>query len=94
MKTKWIFLSVSLLFAAAEGAQAQFGYAANADGSTATITNYTGTPYISVVVEACTDLSAPGWTPLQTLVLTNGSFHFSEPYQPATLARYYRLTAP
>ncbi len=54
----------------------------------------TGTPNITVVVEATTDLSVPDWTPLQTLALTNGPFHFSEPYHAATLARYYRLTAP
>ncbi len=54
----------------------------------------TGTPNITVVVEACADLSAPDWAPLQTVSLTAGSFHFSEPYQAANLTRYYRLTAP
>jgi hypothetical protein len=30
-----------------------------------------------IAVKACTDLTSPVWTPLQTLNLTNGSFYFS-----------------
>jgi hypothetical protein len=82
-------LSTILWNATIQANGASFGVSNNQFGF-----DITGTPNISVVVEACADLSAPDWTPLQTLALTNGSFHFSEPYQAATLARYYRLTAP
>jgi len=48
---------------------------------------------VSVVVEACTNLGNPIWTPIQTNALTNGSFYFSEPFQPANPARFYRITS-
>jgi hypothetical protein len=82
-------LSIILWNATIQPTGASFGVSNNQFGF-----DITGTPNISVVVEACSDLSAPDWIPLQTLALTTGSFHFSEPYQPATLARYYRLAAP
>ena len=49
---------------------------------------------ISVVVEACTNLASPVWTPLQTNTLTNGSFYFSEPLQTNGSGRYYRISLP
>jgi hypothetical protein len=54
----------------------------------------TGTPAIPIVVQACTNLANPVWTPLTNVTLTTGSFHFSEPLQPNTPARYYRIAFP
>ena len=56
--------------------------------------NITGTTNIPFVVEACTNLASPVWTPLQTLNLTNGSFYFSEPFQPNSSGRFYRISSP
>ncbi len=56
--------------------------------------NITGTPYIPIVVEACTNLANPLWTPLKTLTLTNGSFYFGEPVQTNVTSRFYRITFP
>lgn len=53
-----------------------------------------GTPNIPVVVESSPNLSAPVWTQLQTVTLTNGLFHFNEPIQPNSLGRFYRLNFP
>jgi len=54
----------------------------------------TGNPNLPVVVEFCTNLTTPVWTPLQSLTLTNGLYHFSEPFQPDAPARYYGLGFP
>jgi hypothetical protein len=54
----------------------------------------TGTTNIPIVVEACTDLALPFWLPLQSLTLTNGLVHFSEPAQSNSPARFYRIGAP
>jgi hypothetical protein len=56
--------------------------------------NITGTTNIPIVVEACTNLTSPVWTPLQSLTLTNGSFYFSEPFQTNTSGRFYRISSP
>ena len=50
-----------------------------------------GTANIPIVVEACTNLASPVWTPLQSLTLTNGLFYFSEPVQTNSSGRYYRI---
>jgi len=55
--------------------------------------NITGTPNIPVVVQAADSLANPVWTSLQSLTLTNGSYYFSEPFQPASPARFYRITS-
>jgi len=55
--------------------------------------NITGTANIPIVVEASPSLAGPVWTPLQTLTLTNGSFFFSEPFQPNLSARFYRISS-
>jgi hypothetical protein len=47
-----------------------------------------------VVVEACTNLAFPVWTPLQTNALTNGAFYFSEALQTNIPGRYYRIRSP
>jgi hypothetical protein len=54
----------------------------------------TGTTNIPIVVEACTALASSGWIPLQTLKLTNGSFHYSEPFQANSSGRFYRISSP
>ncbi len=48
----------------------------------------------SVVVEVCTNLASPVWTPLQTNMLTNGSFHFSAALQTNSTGHYYRIISP
>ena len=49
---------------------------------------------VPVVIEACTNLSNPVWSPVATNTLTGGSSYFSDP-QPANLpARFYRLRSP
>jgi hypothetical protein len=47
-----------------------------------------------VGVEACTNLASSGWTRLQTVTLTNGSYYFSEPLQTNSSGRFYRLISP
>jgi hypothetical protein len=44
-----------------------------------------------VVVEACTDLANPGWTPVGTNTLTGGSSYFSDPDWTNYPVRFYRL---
>ncbi len=54
----------------------------------------TGTPAIPIAVEAATNLANPVWTPLTNVTLTNALFQFSEPAQPNTPNRYYRIASP
>jgi hypothetical protein len=56
--------------------------------------NITGTFYIPIVVEACTNLGNPVWTPLKTLTITNGLVYFSEPMQTNNSGRFYRISSP
>jgi hypothetical protein len=53
----------------------------------------TGTTNIPIVVEACTNLGG-AWIPLQSVGLTNGSFHFSDPQWTNYPGRFYRLRSP
>lgn len=46
---------------------------------------------ISVIVDACTNLSNPDWQPIQTNTLTAGSAYFSDPQWSNYPARFYRL---
>jgi len=55
--------------------------------------NITGTPNIPIVVQASTGLPSSVWTSLTNVLLTNGSYYFSEPLQ-ACPARYYRISPP
>jgi hypothetical protein len=48
---------------------------------------------ISFVVEASTNLAGSVWTPIQTNMLSNGSFYFSEPVQANGAGRFYRISA-
>lgn len=56
--------------------------------------NITATNNFTVVVEACTNLANPVWTPLQTITLTNGSAYFSDPGWLNYPSRYYGLGLP
>jgi hypothetical protein len=56
--------------------------------------NISGTTNIPIVVEACTNLTAPAWFPVATLEVTNGSVYFSEPLQAGNAGRYYRISSP
>ncbi len=47
---------------------------------------------VPVVVEATTNLVNPVWVPLQTVTITNGLFHFTEPFQTTNATRFYRLS--
>jgi hypothetical protein len=47
-----------------------------------------------VVVEACTNLVAPAWSPIGTNTLTGGSSCFSDPQWTNYPARFYRFCAP
>lgn len=44
-----------------------------------------------IVVEACTNLANPVWTPLQTNALTGDALHFSDPQWTNYAARFYCL---
>lgn len=68
---------------------ANFGVQSNQFGF-----DITGTTNIPIVIEACTNLAQPVWVPLQSMALTNGLFHFSEPLKSDTPARFYRIGAP
>jgi hypothetical protein len=56
--------------------------------------NITGPTNFPVVVEASTDLAQPVWVGLQTITLTNGLAHFSEPFQTNSSGRFYRIRWP
>jgi hypothetical protein len=47
-----------------------------------------------VVVEACTNLANPAWSPVHTNTLTGGSPYFSDPQWTNYPARFYRLRWP
>ncbi len=49
---------------------------------------------IPVVVEACTNLATPVWSPVGTNTLTGGSSYFSDPQWTNYPARFYRLRSP
>ena len=54
----------------------------------------TGNSNIPIVVEACTNLRNPVWTPLTNVTLTNGSVHFSDPQWTNYPTRYYGIGFP
>jgi hypothetical protein len=56
-----------------------------------TFTN-AGSP--TIVVQACTNLLDPVWSPLSTNTLTGGSSYFSDPQWTNDPARFYRFRAP
>jgi hypothetical protein len=68
---------------------ASFGVLTNRFGFT-----ITGTSNLVIVVEACTNLASPIWSPVGTNALTGGSSYFSDPQWTNYPARFYRLTQP
>jgi hypothetical protein len=48
----------------------------------------------TVVVEGSTNLSRPGWTPLQTNLLTSSTWYFSDPRWTNYSSRFYRASSP
>jgi hypothetical protein len=50
-------------------------------------------PNNPVVVEACSDLANPAWTPVATNTLTNGVFNFSDSGWTNFRQRYYRVSS-
>ena len=53
-----------------------------------------GSNNVVIVVEACTNLTNPVWSPLQTNTLTGGSAYFSDSQWTNQPARFYRLRSP
>ena len=49
---------------------------------------------LPVVVEACTNLTNPNWSPLATNILTGGSSYFSDPQWTNQPNRFYRIRSP
>lgn len=66
-----------------------FGVKANQFGF-----NIIGPSNLAIVVEACTNLASPIWSPVQTNVLTGGSAFFGDPKWTNYRARYYRVRLP
>jgi len=61
--------------------------------------NITGSSNLVIVVEACTNLANPVWSPVQTNTLntfigTNGTSYFSDPQWTNYPGRFYRLRSP
>ena len=54
----------------------------------------TASTNIPIAIEACDDLVQSNWIVLKRLALTNGLFHFSEPFQSNAPARFYRIGFP
>ena len=49
---------------------------------------------IPVVVEACTNLANPIWTPVRTNTLISGTSYFSDSQWTNYPGRFYRLRSP
>ena len=54
--------------------------------------NITGSSSVAIVVEACTNLASPIWSPVGTNTFTGGSSNFSDPQWTNYPARFYRLS--
>lgn len=48
----------------------------------------------TVVVESCTNLSHPVWSPLLTNMLTGSTWYFSDPHWTNYPSRFYRASSP
>jgi hypothetical protein len=78
----------------AQTSDASFGVQMNRFGF-----NITGSSNLVIVVEACTNLVNPVWSPLSTNTLntfigTNGMSYFSDPAWTNYPGRFYRLRSP
>jgi len=56
--------------------------------------NITASTNVPIVVEVCTNPANPGWTPLFTGTVTNGSFYFCDAKWTNYPVRYYRIRSP
>ncbi|HXR04663.1 MAG TPA: leucine-rich repeat domain-containing protein, partial [Verrucomicrobiae bacterium] len=65
---------------------ASFGVQTNVFGFT-----ITGNSSLGIVVQACTNLANPVWSPVGTNILTGGSSYFSDPQWTNYTCRFYRL---
>jgi hypothetical protein len=54
----------------------------------------TGSSGLVIVVEACTNLANPVWSPLQTITLTGSPVYFSDPQWTNYKRRFYGLGVP
>jgi hypothetical protein len=68
---------------------ASFGVQTNRFGFT-----ITGNSGLVVIVEACTNLANPVWTPLQTFTLTGSPVYFTDPQWTNHPCRFYGLGVP
>jgi hypothetical protein len=68
---------------------ASFGVLTNGFGFT-----ITGSSNLVIVVEACTNLANPAWSPVMTNTLTGGSSDFTDPHWTNYTCRFYRLRSP
>jgi hypothetical protein len=75
--------------AQAQTSGASFGVRTNQFGFT-----MTGASNLVVVVEACTNLANPVWSPLQTNTLTGSPVYFSDPQWTNYPCRFYGLGVP
>jgi hypothetical protein len=78
----------------ARTSDASFGVRTNQFGFT-----ITGSSNLVIVVEACTNLNNPFWSPLGTNTLntfigTNGTSYFSDPSWTNHPGRFYRFRSP
>ncbi|MGA3143846.1 MAG: leucine-rich repeat domain-containing protein [Verrucomicrobiota bacterium] len=56
--------------------------------------NIAGSSNLVVVVEACTNLANPVWSPVATNTLTGGTSYFSDPKWTNYSSRFYRFRSP
>ena len=56
--------------------------------------NIAGASNLVIVVEACSNLANPIWSPVRTNTLTGGSSYFSDPQWTNYPDRFYRLRSP
>lgn len=49
---------------------------------------------LTIVVEACTNLTNPEWLAVETITLTNGASYFSDPQWANHRGRFYRIRSP
>jgi len=66
-----------------------FGVQANQFGF-----NITGNSNLVVVVQACTNLATPVWSPVATITLNGGQSYFSDPQWTNYPNRFYQLSSP
>ena len=56
--------------------------------------NITGGSNLVIVVETCTNLTNPVWSPLRTNTLTTGLSYFNDSQWTNYPGRFYRLRSP